>query len=89
MSYTEDRGFNEGQMKEDEQEVMEEEKLEERKKTDKDISAIISLQILTHRLLSNVINLMSHQWYSSSSLLIFPLKMNDLDIFKQYVAWLV
>lgn len=61
MSYTEDRGFNEGQMKEDEQEVMEEEKLEERKKTDKDISAIISLQILTHRLLSNVINLMSHQ----------------------------
>ena len=61
MSYTEDRGFNEGQMKEDEQEVMEEEKLEERKKTDKDISAIISLQILTHRLLSNVINLMSQQ----------------------------
>ena len=47
-------------MKEDEQEVMEEEKLEERKK-DKDIPAIISLQILTHRLLSNVINLMSHQ----------------------------
>jgi len=61
LSYTEDRGFNEGQMKEDEQEVMEEEKLEERKKTDKDITAIISLQILTHRLLSNVINLMSHQ----------------------------
>lgn len=48
-------------MKEDEQEVMEEEKLEERKKMDKDIPAIISLQILTHRLLSNVINLMSHQ----------------------------
>lgn len=48
-------------MKEDEQEVMEEGKLEERKKMDKFIPAIISLQILTHRLLSNVINLMSHQ----------------------------
>lgn len=45
-------------MKEDEQEVVEEEKLGKRKKMDKDIPAIISLQILIHRLLSNVINLM-------------------------------